>query len=203
MCRTAVTVGLVTALTAGAAMAADIGPIPVPPQVGAYNWQGPYVGLNLGYQWGSVSNSSVRPAGVTGGAQAGYNWQLGAFVFGAEADIHGSDSNDVFATWKFSNPWFGTVRGRAGVALNHFLLYGTLGLAYGTLRAQSTFGGPAESKTGVGFAAGAGLEVAMMGSWTARAEYLYVDLGESAYAMTGLNHGISSSFVRLGVNYRF
>src|ERR1044072_4124741 len=92
--------------------------------------QGPYVGANVGSQWGSVSNSPANSSGVTGGIQAGHNWQFGQFVFGAETDLQASSADDRFASWKFSNPWFGTVRGRGGVALNNVMFYGTLGVAY-------------------------------------------------------------------------
>ncbi len=97
-----------------------------------YNWNGAYVGVNLGYQWGKVTNwPSTSPNGIMGGAQVGYNWQIGQFVFGAEADLQGSGAEDTFAAYKFSNPWFGTVRGRAGYAMNNVLAYATGGLAYG------------------------------------------------------------------------
>ena len=56
---------------------------------------------------------------------------------------------------------------------------------------QNTLTGVSESRTSAGWAAGAGMEVALTGNWTARAEYLYVDLSSSAYALTGTNHGIS------------
>jgi outer membrane immunogenic protein len=174
-----------------------------PWQASGYRWQGPYVGANVGYQWGAVDNSAARPSGVAGGVQGGYSWQNGQFVFGVEIDVQVSDADDRFALWKFANPWFGTLRGRAGVALNNVLFYGTLGLAYGTLRALSTATGIAETKAAIGWSAGGGLEVALMGNWSARAEYLYVDLGERAYVLTGANHGIGSSFLRMGVNYRF
>ena len=32
-------------------------------------WTGPYVGANLGYQWGSLSNSGAKPNGVAGGLE--------------------------------------------------------------------------------------------------------------------------------------
>ena len=66
-----------------------------------------------------------------GGGQIGANWQIGTWVLGLEADIQGSGANDTFAGYKFSNPWFGTVRGRGGYAMNNVLLYITGGLAYG------------------------------------------------------------------------
>jgi outer membrane immunogenic protein len=195
------------AMASTAAMAADIGPgsrsgIGVA-RLGGYSWTGPYVGANLGYQWGSTTNSPTKPGGVAGGIQAGYNWQTGSFVFGAETDLQISGADDVFAPYKFSNPWFGTLRGRAGVALNNVLFYGTVGLAYGGIKVQSTTSGVDESKTHAGWAAGAGMEVALAGNWTAKAEYLYVDLSSRGYSLTGTSHGIDSSHLRLGVNYRF
>jgi outer membrane immunogenic protein len=192
----------VLALAPDVAVAAE--PSPGTPGHGrGYDWRGPYVGANVGYQRGSVGGSASRPSGVAGGVQGGYNWQTGQFVFGVETDLQASDADDMFAPWKFSNPWFGTWRGRAGLALNNVMLYGTLGLAYGTLHAQSTLTGFSESKTEVGWAAGGGLEVATFGNWTARAEYLYVNLGDRSYALTGSSHGIGSSYLRMGVNYRF
>ncbi len=189
------------ALTSSAAYAADIQPYAN--QTRGYSWQGPYAGANLGYQSGSVSNSPADPSGVVGGVQAGYNRQHGQFVFGAETDLQVSDADDRFAPWKFSNPWFGTLRGRAGFAMNSVLFYGTAGLAYGTLRLENTLTGVSESRANAGWAAGAGLEVALMGNWTARAEYLYVDLSDRTYVLTNTSHGIGSSMLRLGVNYRF
>ena len=51
--------------------------------------------------------------------QAGYNWQYGRFVFGGETDLQFTDADDKFAAWKFSNPWFGTLRARAGVTMDN------------------------------------------------------------------------------------
>ena len=183
------------------AMAGDLEPRLSP--IRGYSWQGPYVGANLGYQWGATTNNPTDPSGLAGGLQTGYNFQRGQFVLGIETDIQLSGADDRFAPWKFSNPWFGTLRGRGGVALNNVMFYGTVGLAYGALRGQHTVTGLTESTTDVGWTIGAGMEVALMGSWTARAEYLYVDLGERPYSLTGTNNGLESSLLRFGVNYRF
>ena len=43
----------------------------------------------------------------------------------------------------------------------------------------------------------------MMGNWSAKAEYLYVDLDDRSYSLTGTSHGVNSNLLRLGVNYRF
>ena len=119
----AISVAAVT--TAGAAAAADLprGPVQYyPPPASVYNWNGFYAGLNIGYEWGKVTNSGFNPGGVAGGGQLGYNWQIGQFVLGGETDIQASAADDTFAPYKFSNPWFGTLRGRAGFAINNVLL---------------------------------------------------------------------------------
>ena len=178
-------------------------------RLGEDSWAGFYLGGNFGYAWGSVDNAWAKPSGFIGGAQVGYNWkQLNSpWLFGVEADIQGSSADDTFANWKFSNPWFGTVRGRGGYAFNSgyasnsVLFYGTLGLAFGQLRA-ATFG-LSESHTNVGWTAGVGAEYRFAPEWSAKIEYLYVDLANSNFVITGASHGLSFGVVRAGVNYRF
>jgi outer membrane immunogenic protein len=167
-----------------------------------YNWNGVYVGANLGYQWGSVTNWGASPSGITGGGQIGYNWQVHPnWVLGIEADIQGSAASDTFAAYKFSNPWFGTVRGRVGYAMSNVLFYLTGGLAYGGGRVE--FAGITESQTHLGWTLGGGVEVGLTPNWSAKAEYLYVRLEDRSYVLTGVNNGFSSNVFRLGVNYRF
>ncbi len=141
-------------------------------------WQGPYVGANLGYQWGLATNTASKPSGVAGGVQAGYNWQIGSFVFGGETDLQLSDADDRFAGWKFSNPWFGTLRARAGIATSNLSVLRNRRSRLWNLDGQEPATGVSELRTSAGWAAGAGVEVALMGNWTARAEYLYVDLND-------------------------
>jgi outer membrane immunogenic protein len=199
----------VAAIAAGlpaSAQAADLpygsrAPYTVNQPLNIYSWAGPYLGANLGYAWGSVDNNQTRPSGFSGGAQAGYNWQTGPWVFGVEGDIQATGATDTFAPWKFSNPWFGTVRGRAGYALNNILFYGTGGLAFGELRGE-TFG-LAESHTNAGWTAGVGTEFGFAQNWSARIEYLYVDLANSGFTITGVSNGYRFGTVRAGVNYHF
>jgi outer membrane immunogenic protein len=190
---------------AGAAVAADFPAsnyYTTPAPLSAYSWAGPYIGGTLGYEWGSVSNNPTKPNGLAGGFEGGFNWQHGNFVYGGEADFQFSGADDTFAPWQFSNPWFGTLRGRAGVAVNNVLIYGTAGLAYGELTAN-TAGNLSESHTSFGWVAGGGAEVAFTPHWSGKAEWLYLDMADRGFSVTGANNGLSANLLRLGVNYHF
>jgi len=199
-------VSLIAAICSSSAQAADLSygsraPYTVSQPLNMYSWAGPYLGGNLGWAWGSVDNNPTRPSGFVGGAQAGYNFQTGPWVFGVEGDLQGTGASDTFAPWKFSNPWFGTVRGRAGYAVNNILFYGTAGLAFGELSGQ-TFG-LTESHTNAGWTAGLGAEFGFAPSWSAKVEYLFVDLNDSNFLITGTQNGYRFGLVRGGVNYHF
>jgi outer membrane immunogenic protein len=178
------------------------GPYTVNQPLNMYSWAGPYIGGNIGWDWGSVDNNPTKPSGFVGGVQAGYNWLNGPWVFGIEGDFQGNGASDTFAPWKFSNPWFGTVRGRAGYAINNVLLYGTAGLAFGELTGQ-TFGSLSESHTNAGWTVGLGAEVGLAQNWSAKVEYLYVDLNDSNFTITGAQNGYHFGLLRAGVNYHF
>lgn len=194
------------ALGTVSAQAADLNYAPrtgytVNQPLNAYSWAGPYLGGTLGYGWGEVGNNPTKPSGITGGVEAGYNWQTGPWVFGVEGDINLTGANDTFAPWKFSNPWFGTLRGRAGYAFNNILFYGTGGLAFGELRGE-TFG-LSESHSTVGWTLGAGAEFGLAQNWTAKIEYLYVDLDSSNFVITGAKNDYRFGLVRAGINFHF
>jgi outer membrane immunogenic protein len=65
------------------------------------------------------------------------------------------------------------------------LLYGTAGVAYGQVKDTATITAPGASVTGTfkdvkaGWTAGAGVEGTIGGGWTAKLEYLYIDLGKT------------------------
>ena len=206
MNRFMVGAAVAAALGSVSAQAADFNygrqaPYTVNQPLNAYSWAGPYLGGTLGYEWGSVGNNPTKPSGLVGGMTAGYNWQNGPWVFGAEGDINLTGANDTFAPWKFSNPWFGTVRGRAGYAFNNILFYGTGGLAFGGLRGE-TFG-LSESHTSLGWTLGAGAEFGLAQNWTAKIEYLYIDLDSSNFVITGAKNDYRFGVVRAGINFHF
>jgi outer membrane immunogenic protein len=264
------------ALGSTAAVAADLGErtYTKAPAVTATvsNWIGFYIGGNVGYGWAngrtnsaattsgntfasrtlSDENGSFSPGskGVTGGAQIGYNWQMGSLVTGFEADIQGSGiKGSVNQSTLHPDPlfpavidgsahnvneklsWFGTARGRLGATVTpDLMLYGTGGLAYGRVSNSANTNlidndGPGTpmsfpasvSRVKAGWAAGAGGEWMFARNWSAKVEYIHVDLGKVSaignatpatdlfFSGSAINYVWRSqeNLVRAGVNYRF
>jgi outer membrane immunogenic protein len=127
--------------------------------------------------------------------------------------------------------YFGTVRARFGYAFDRALIYATGGLAYGgsagsgaitryvsngllppTYTATGIVSSSGSNNSNVGWTLGAGGEYAFTNNWTAKLEYLYVDLGSVTNTFVtnaGLVQGVALntknqfSVVRAGVNYKF
>jgi outer membrane immunogenic protein len=210
---------LVTAQGAGAA---DLSVAPLykapPAQVTqAYNWAGFYLGINGGGGWGhsnwDTSAASIGVSGGLAGGTAGYNWQFGNAVLGLEADVDwanlkGTSSSALCpAGCTTSDTWLSTVRGRAGYAFGGVLPYITGGLAMGDIRA-TTPGFAGASSSNAGWTVGGGIEFALPGNWSAKAEYLHVDLGSfncgaNCNGLPNDNVSLHDNVVRAGVNYRF
>ena len=204
----------------GAANAADIQrrqamPTKAPAYVAAYNWTGMYVGVNGGggfghSTWsGATGTSGVNTTGGVVGGTVGYNYQMNQAVFGLEGDIdwsniHGSTTTAPCTTMSCEtrNSWLGTARGRIGYAFDRFMPFVTGGAAFGDIK-NSPAGFAGDRDTKLGWTLGGGLEAAIAGPWTAKVEYLYVDLGDTGTAVPGANANFRSNIVRAGLNYRF
>ena len=87
------------------------------------------------------------------------------------------------------------------MAIDNVLLFGTAGLSSGGLRADSA--GLTESHVSLGWVAGAGVEVGFSQRWSAKAEWLYLDLADRGFVLTGTNNGLSANLLRFGVDYCF
>jgi outer membrane immunogenic protein len=196
------------------ASAADLpsrrAPAPVVAAVPVFTWTGFYVGVNAGYGWNNNDNITLSDGtvidtvngdegGFVGGAQIGYNYQIGSFVLGVEGDIQYADFGkgryDLGTSGIFeegTDDWFGTVRARAGVAFDRALVYATGGFAFADDRAGWTLGG--------------GLEYAFTNNLTGKIEGLYVNLDSDNYVFNGLNiegDDVEFGVVRAGLNYKF
>ena len=156
------------------------------------------------------------------GGTLGVNFQTSAFVFGAEGDWDYSAINTgtTVSICTFSgscqtgNNWLATARGRAGYAADRVLFYATAGGAFANV--QTNFNGTTTTHTQSGWTAGAGLEWAFADNWTAKVEYLYVNLGNgsvncataacliaSGGSAIPVSVGLTENLFRAGVNFKF
>jgi outer membrane immunogenic protein len=156
------------------------------------------------------------------GGGGGYNYQMGALVVGGQAEwdwtnARGGESFNCSTNGGFltnCNTRVGsifTATARLGYALDRLLIYGQGGLAVGDVKANivssSTFPGAtlaSDSKTAVGWTIGAGFEFGLTQNISAKAEYLYFDLGSDTYNL-GVPIAINrtGNIGRVGLNYRF
>ena len=226
------TVTIVAALIGTPAFAADMAvKAPPPPPAPVYNWTGFYLGGTLGYSVGhdpatdifsgspTIDTATVAPAGPVGGFEAGYNWQIDHWLIGIEGDWQWMGQHDSWCLDCFPTigrgigqklPWSATVRGRLGYAVGPVLFYTTGGAAFGKVETtiNCCFNGTSatfdDQKSGWVF--GAGIEAALVDNWSAKIEYLYLDLGNTTHTLGGFLTGTSEvrdHIFRAGLNYRF
>jgi outer membrane immunogenic protein len=230
-----------TAVSAQAADMAVQAPYLKAPVAMVYDWTGFYIGVNAGVGIGrdytrlavpaglSFEASYLNPQGGLGGGQVGYNWQVpnslfGALVIGVEADIQGTAMRDNFScligclptqnlNYNQKLDWFGTVRGRVGIATGPVLTYVTAGWAYGSVKTTltETVGTTAAFQSNQnrgGWTVGSGVEASLGGNWTGKIEYLWVNLGDrlDQFTLNGFGHAMSTDvreqIFRVGLNYR-
>ena len=172
--------------------------------VSMYNWNGPYIGLSGGYAFGGTNDAD---GGLVGGT-LGYNYQTGPWVFGLEGDMNWTKIHGTSAcggtTCETKNNWLATARGRLGYAMGptgNILPYVTGGAAFGDVE-NAVAGAGTVSDTNVGWTLGGGIEAQISGPWTAKVEYLYVDLGDSP-TLAGQTSSFHTNIVRAGLNYKF
>jgi outer membrane immunogenic protein len=211
-----------TLLAAGAigafaapAFAADLGtpePLPTPPAVEAApanNWTGFYLGALLGYTWGDAGTSGfdvghVNTDGIDGGAYAGYNWQFpNNFVIGGEGDLLYSGASGDKGGLDVDQGWNGSLRARAGIALDRFLIYGTGGVALTELQLDGA--GESDTNTLWGWTIGAGTEAMITRNITARVEYRYTDYQDKDFDLGGanVNSDYSTNTIHAGIGVKF
>ena len=164
------------------------------------------------------------------GLQAGYNRMLPSrFLLGVEMDfsapntIAGSQTISSApggpASYTDSVLDFGTLRGRFGYAFDHWLVYGTGGVAwtYDKLERTQLAGMPVGGNAAIGtteaallwrwgWAAGAGVEVPIAQNWTAKLEFLATDFGNRQKSFPAAGQAFTSDLsmqsLRIGLNYR-
>jgi high affinity Mn2+ porin len=207
---------------------------------GSSNWSATQPGapalsgsFDLPYHFGFMAGTGSYVAGLQGGYNHVFksHWMLG---FEADASFPNSDVLIPFSvkgsqtvaspftgqvTYGEAVAYYGSVRARVGYAFDHFLLYGTGGLAFTfdqvtrTQIAGVPAGGSATPGTvdlvqpwRLGWAAGAGVEIPVSANWSAKAEYLWTGFGRQGVAFAAgaqaFDSDLAMQSIRLGLNYR-
>jgi outer membrane immunogenic protein len=195
-----------------------------------------------------VQGGQMDGHGFFGGGQVGYNWQAGKLVLGIEADMQGTSlkaSENISGPFAIVNAggfpippvpgsftatesvsWFGTLRGRFGVAFDRLLIYMTGGLAMGGVDVTQAYNFPAAAPSPVQYASntsrvlngwtfGGGVEWAFLDRWSVKAEGGYYDLGTISTVgamvpnptaaptfLLGKTFETRGAFARAGVNFK-
>ncbi len=192
---------------------------------GSFDMNGVIGGLQAGYNW----QTGPWVLGLEADIQAsGEKGSVGFFCGGvicsplqtaipiAAAPVTASISHHL--------DWFGTLRLRAGYTVTpRILAYVTGGLAYGHVETDglltgfNAFGvatstGFSDSRWKGGWTIGGGIEAQLTGNWTAKIEYLYMDLGSISNTAVVVNAppiraefntDITDHILRVGLNYKF
>jgi outer membrane immunogenic protein len=207
---------------------------------------GAFDGHDPGFSFENVPPDSVAllphgadltsKGGLVGG-EIGYDIVTGGWLLGVEGDIswtnfgdrdtHRVDENTAiglppitFAT-NYQMDWISTVRGRIGIPFDHFLVYGTGGLAFAdvSMNTTVTVGDPpigqlvgSTEKTKAGWTLGGGAEYALCNNITIKTEAMWFDLGSislnaAAPALTNssldVDQKIEGVIARAGIGYKF
>jgi outer membrane autotransporter protein len=194
-------------------------------------WTGFYIGVNGGGAWDTTgghntncgtacTSAETTITGPLGGGQAGYNYQFGALVVGAEVDFSGSSLHgsypaaDGVDTLTSSVNFIGTATGKLGATIGGLLIYGKGGAAW-THTSHGDYNAPEAATFStdfwqMGWTAGAGIEYALTPNWSIKVEYDAIgtpDKSTTFNSSSGLFFTASmNQFINAviaGINYRF
>ena len=191
-----------------------------------YDWTGLYVGAyaGVGVQRSHGGNPQgfgefdYTGSGFAAGGTLGYNWQFNRnWVLGVEGDVGYLSLDRLYTEYEdfginSKTTWMGTLRGRAGYTNGPTLSYVTGGAAFVHIEDVSDlsiFRGPitTNSATKTGYVLGSGVETMLGGNWTAKAEYLFVNVG-SGDTVDANNANVRTDqhryhLMKYGINYLF
>ena len=189
-------------------------PNPVPFVFGRdFNPNGGLAGVQTGYNF--------QAGRVVYGAEADITWtgQRDSIVLSGDTRPAFFNTEDFSynETTSAKLKYMGTVRGRLGYTVGQFLPYVTGGFAWGRMSMDTNWllhqfnqvanlqFAASETHTHIGWTLGAGFEYAFAERWSAKVEYLYVDLGKETYfagVQGGGSFGMQDHTVRFGINFR-
>ncbi len=187
-----------------------------------FGWTGPYIGVLGGVQMlnqadvmkiisGDPVTITASAQAFSGGIEAGYNFQSGNIVYGLEMDasVLSQNSMNISAkdTYNSQLDWYGTLRGRVGIANEKSMVFLTGGLALAQLNIDDQIiGVRVNSGLTPGLAIGAGIEFAISDQVTLKTELMHIEYAKLDYSdSAGFPNTFSTSdnIVNLGINFHF
>lgn len=175
-----------------------------------YDWNGFYVGGQLGYGWltgkDNLGNPETDLDSVVGGLHAGYNYTISQFLIGVEAEANLAGFNETSSIgFKIKNDWWASARLRTGVTFDRVLAFGTVGISMTELQIEAPARGTSDSNLHTGLVLGAGLEALVTKELSVRLEYQHTwyenktyNLGQADFKVDG-----EMDVLRIGASYHF
>jgi len=160
-------------------------PVVIVPVTG--DWNGGYLGAQLGY----ADGGSVDGDGALGGVHGGYRWDLGRTVLGVEGMYNSADlsgDNDLITTDNIAS-----ITGQVGRDLGKTLVYAKAGVAY----ADGEIVG--QNADDYGYTVGLGVDYQVNQNWTVGGEvstYSFDDFDDS-----GVNFNPTAVQVKAAYNF--
>ena len=191
-----------------------------------FSWTGFYLGAHAGWEFTDIDHTyDINTAaqhkfhydadGFAGGVHGGKNFQTGSIVLGVEGDWSWSNAKGTglcvaACAGTGSNPTFhvnstGSLRGRAGLAVDRTLWYLTAGVAAADVKITDVLQAGRVGGIHVGLVAGGGVEWAVTRDISFRTEYLFADYERKNYPLvtTPDRIGFDTSTVRAGITWHF
>jgi opacity protein-like surface antigen len=201
-----------------------------PAPLTAYNWSGLYIGAYLGADWGFTNwtftddgeTTNPRFAGLFGGGEVGYNYQVGKWVFGIEGDGGWTNARGArpcptgfFDSCEITTNWLSTATARVGYAYwDRLLVYAKGGAAIAQEQAAGRCNVPTimgvvcsssdDTKTRAGWTVGWGSEFGLTQNVSVKSEISYFDLGSDRFNIAGIPTDIQrNGFIStVGLHFR-
>jgi outer membrane immunogenic protein len=203
---------LLASMAPAAAYAADaIDAVPAAPEAVEEavpaGWDGPYIGVMGGGEWlkshldfDGADLSHTQGGGFIG-KFAGYNYQFqNNFVLGIEGDVSYNWNKATKSGTDFGTDWQGSLRARAGYAIDNALIYGAAGWTV-TRGYVDPPAGDKSTKALNGYTLGLGVDYKFTDNIFARAEYRFNDFGSEK--IKGVDFDPQQHQVVFGVGYKF
>ena len=218
--KTFVIAALTSVIGTAALASGPVAPVYEPPvtiaPVASYDWSGAYAGVGVTSGRGSMTTGTAVPdfpdvqgAGLSG--IAGYNWQNGNLVYGAEValDLSNRDgSNDCGVGGTITCTSFAdhqaSVRGRLGYAMDRSMVFMTAGYATDSRSVVAYNGGVPFAGDGARFSGamlGLGYEHALSNDWTVRGDYEHYFYGSETIGASTVDGDLD--LVRFSLVRRF